>query len=839
MWIQRWNACRMGSMAIDGRGKRVSRGIRAGPTEREWVGGRVLPPFYITEGMPYRPEMILWLELPEFPVVFFQLSKPGEAPASFGATLLKAMESPMVGPPRRPSTVRVADARLADEVRRVLPEVRVIEAPTPELDDVLELMLGASEENARREPSYFEDGRVSIEAIEGLFRGAGILYEAAPWKVAGDCQVLRVDIPEYGVGAACLSIVGQLGQSTGLILFPSIEVFERFLKTAEAPHRPTEPIDLGGTVLSLNYEAASDLPGPMYREVREHGWSVGGPRAYPVVQHRDGDGLLRPLTERDVRVVSACATSLAAFFTKRGDLFRRDTIDEPICESYFDDDDLEVRFTVPYEAGMLFEVNTAPRPREAAVRRSPFTGGKGTSGTAKIGRNEPCPCGSGKKYKHCCLAREWSAENGRSATPDAETAPAACHALDRRLGGRMNRFARDRFGPNWMRTASGAFQDQTAPEELVLPWALYHHLLDGKPVVEWFLEDEADRLAGAEVAWLNVQRAAWLSVWEVVAVEPGRSLTLRDLLTGETRTVLETTASRTLVERDAVLARVVDHEGTSVLCGLYPRSLHPRDAASVVQRARGRLRRKRSVPIERMRAEAIGRYLIARWDEALEEAFARADQLPVLKNADGDPLLITVDHFEFDPTDGVEIQRRLAAAKDVEHPSEAEDPEQVYVFNQPGNRRHPHWKGTVTGVARISGNTLRLETNSVRRADSMRTLLETLHGSLIRHRARESSDPVASLWTERGPEATPATLPASSDEMDQLILEMKAEHYADWADQPLPALGGETPREAVRTRPGRESVDLLLKEIENLEARLPEGHRFDVGPIRRELGLEE
>jgi len=20
----------------------------------------------------------------------------------------------------------------------------------------------------------------------------------------------------------------------------------------------------------------------------------------------------------------------------------------------------------------------------------------------KIGRNDPCPCGSGKKYKHCC-----------------------------------------------------------------------------------------------------------------------------------------------------------------------------------------------------------------------------------------------------------------------------------------------------------------------------------------------------------------------------------------------------------------------------------------------------
>ena len=24
----------------------------------------------------------------------------------------------------------------------------------------------------------------------------------------------------------------------------------------------------------------------------------------------------------------------------------------------------------------------------------------------KVGRNESCPCGSGKKYKHCCLGKE-------------------------------------------------------------------------------------------------------------------------------------------------------------------------------------------------------------------------------------------------------------------------------------------------------------------------------------------------------------------------------------------------------------------------------------------------
>lgn len=26
--------------------------------------------------------------------------------------------------------------------------------------------------------------------------------------------------------------------------------------------------------------------------------------------------------------------------------------------------------------------------------------------TPKIGRNAPCPCGSGKKYKKCCLTKE-------------------------------------------------------------------------------------------------------------------------------------------------------------------------------------------------------------------------------------------------------------------------------------------------------------------------------------------------------------------------------------------------------------------------------------------------
>jgi len=44
---------------------------------------------------------------------------------------------------------------------------------------------------------------------------------------------------------------------------------------------------------------------------------------------------------------------------------------------------------------------------------------------AKIGRNDRCPCDSGKKYKHCCMARDEAAARERLAA-DA-TATAAGH----------------------------------------------------------------------------------------------------------------------------------------------------------------------------------------------------------------------------------------------------------------------------------------------------------------------------------------------------------------------------------------------------------------------------
>lgn len=31
----------------------------------------------------------------------------------------------------------------------------------------------------------------------------------------------------------------------------------------------------------------------------------------------------------------------------------------------------------------------------------------------KIGRNDPCPCGSGRKYKRCCLDKKEEVKDGK------------------------------------------------------------------------------------------------------------------------------------------------------------------------------------------------------------------------------------------------------------------------------------------------------------------------------------------------------------------------------------------------------------------------------------------
>jgi len=70
------------------------------------------------------------------------------------------------------------------------------------------------------------------------------------------------------------------------------------------------------------------------------------------------------------------------------------------------------------------------------------------------------------------------------------------------------------------------------------------------------------------------------------------------------------------------------------------------------------------------------------------------------------------------------------------------------------------------------------------------------------------------------------------------VRDYKNKHYEAWLDTGVPALGNRTPREAAGNPRLRTKLDLILKELENHESRLPERERFDVALLRAKLGTD-
>jgi hypothetical protein len=779
--------------------------------ESEWIGGLVSPPAYVTDrDEPYRVQIALWLERPADVIVGYELIPPGDPLPVFTRALRRAIQQPMAGRPRRPARVRVADPALAAAAREVLGQhTPLTVAPTPELDEVMATFHELAGE-PNDEVSYLEKGRIDAGVVAAFFRSARLLFQVAPWQTADDDDILHMDIPALGVRGACVSIIGNLGESLGLIVFPSLKGYQSFIDAADAAEADgRKPRNIGTGWLSLNFERGADLPAGLRREIAAHAWPVAGTEAYPVAMNIDPDLVPRPLVTRDYRVLEACARAVAAFYVQhRGQFGTGNT--PPVSESWFDQDGLEVRLTMPYEAHVMFapaEPERPPRPR--------------------VGRNEPCPCGSGRKYKKCCLAADQ--QRGRR-----EREQHRVHERDDHWVALLAQYAFERFAAKFQR----CYRDFEGPEaslQLAAPWSVYGFPVQGRPVVDWFLEERGQPIPAADRVWLEAQRAAWLSLWEVTAVVPGERLALRDFLTGEARDVKESTASKVLVTHDVVLARIVDFQGTSLICGLHPRFLPPRCADLALRQAQAKLRRKSAVPAERLRDGKIGRHLIRTWEDCVAAYDEERAQPRKLHNTDGDPFLLTIDHFDLAAGNAAELEARLAALPGVDAPPEESRDEQPrdFVFLRPGGPAATQGGSTVIGRAWVERSRLHVETNSIQRADALRGRLESELGGAIRHRAREHSDPLSPAAAPQG--AAPPELPPEAREV---MLEYKREYYARWPDEPVPALGGKTPRQAARSKKGRAELDLLLREIENMERRAQGEDAFDFTPLREVLGLK-
>ncbi len=446
---------------------------------------------------------------------------------------------------------------------------------------------------------------------------------------------------------------------------------------------------------------------------------------------------------------------------------------------------------------------------------------------AQVGRNDPCPCGSGKKYKHCCA---------KAAAPAAVS---PWHAIDERLAKEMLTFVRKRGDPSFQ--PAEVFPCEPTEDDLPLfvPWMLYELPFEGaRRVVDAYLSERGGRLSARDRGWLEANTRSSLSLWQVTSVDRGHGLTLIDRLTGIERTVHEIGASNHVHEGVFMLARVVDVEGVSVLGGAHPRALSAQWGARTVSEARRSLRmRKKAVSVERLRKPGFAEVLIEIWLDALEE-MAEAPP-PQLQNTDGDPLLWTKDHFSIYPDARERVQECLAA---IETATVDESGDAIAItIARAGNPMHAEWSNTILGRVVIKERTLVIESNSIRRADDLRASIEQRlaeHGLVhaVRHRIRDHEDLGARAGARNAAGALPPRREVSAEQA-RMVRSVKAAHYSDWVDRPLPILRGKTPREVSRNVRGRAELDRLLTEMEMLEAGVPEQERFDVGELRRELGM--
>jgi len=313
------------------------------------VGGVFSLPAYVTgEDGPYRPEALVWMGA-SGAVLGHRVEKPGQALRVAAESLRHTIDRPMVGEPHAPDSVRVASRALASALQAGLPDVEIVCAPTPELDDLAASMRADMNPSEAGMETYITP-EVGPEANASLFSAAAALFRAEPWKtVPSDECLFSVTIESLGLMDAALCVVGQMGENHGLVLFSSLEDFETFRDAAHELMDGGEPIL--PLHLSLNCEGSADLGAGRKREVAEQGWELAGPDAYPVLVAVEGVHAARSPTAKEVTIFEAIARAVPRILEDRepvlaawsgGPLFSR-TLSVPTRTG-----DLEIAFHAPH-----------------------------------------------------------------------------------------------------------------------------------------------------------------------------------------------------------------------------------------------------------------------------------------------------------------------------------------------------------------------------------------------------------------------------------------------------------------------------------------------------------
>jgi len=481
---------------------------------------------------------------------------------------------------------------------------------------------------------------------------------------------------------------------------------------------------------------------------------------------------------------------------------------------------------------------------------------------AKIGRNDPCPCGSGRKYKRCCLAQQsasytfWAQQ--RNASDE--------------LTRDMLRFAERKFSDQiqvaWrdfnMTDLPVPFEKHPCERDLFMSYFLFYwdpqrpHTGKGASrrvgiVTRWYELEKAGKLSDMELLLLEQATTQPLSFFEVLWCEAGERIGLRDILIGMETEVVERSASRTLQKGDIVYGQIWNLQTISILGCMALICIPPSWKGEVIG-----LRKKLRAKIAKLNRELAAEDLV-RYANAIRLTYLTIrdglNRRPQLANTDGDPLVFHSLNFRIESTEkAFEVLAPLALGQskeelldDAQFGKDGKLHSVVLDWRKKGNAKIPSWDNTILGNIKISGRTLVGEVNSENRAKRLRAEIEKRLGGSATYQSTTHQTPDEMLAK------TPKRINAQTKKDDEFvehllrdpearsrIQEMIQKQVEDWVHQKIPALGGRTPLQAIGDPDGREIVESLLLDWERRadEGAYQPGIRPDFDAVRKLLKLQ-
>ncbi|MHB8947834.1 MAG: SEC-C metal-binding domain-containing protein [Rhodoferax sp.] len=434
--------------------------------------------------------------------------------------------------------------------------------------------------------------------------------------------------------------------------------------------------------------------------------------------------------------------------------------------------------------------------------------------------NEPCLCGSGKKYKHCCGSAE--AIQSLAAVPAGDVKPQA-GAIEKAMEWLANRHRK-----GWQVCFERLRDELLSPQDLEKLAQLDQETLSGIQVnlTEWLLAEGEIQVQGSmrrisdyligpsgpdwtagQRDWLQQMGQRPLRLYNVTEVVKAQGMTLCDTLNADSAPMVVQERAGSLglepgMHLGCRVMRVGEHFELSG--GAYPFSmLH---GPAVAERLRATDAEFGHLP---GLAHEQGRVLMATW---LQQFVAPPPMPQMIDHYSGEPIVAITDRYRVLDWDA--LSGKLQSCADVE-----------------GNRQEG-WSriidcedGQIRPLAHINlgkkPDQIEIYYKTQRYADQGRPWFNALAAGTVTYMRRKVETP-QDLINKRTRPGARASSAANAPVMDPVALtramnEVVLRTYAHWADEPIPALNNKTPRQAIQTAAGLERVKGLLRSYESGE----------------------